>query len=86
MFDNPAYGEVPGYAQDGLANPTYDQIQNPLHQEDNSAMANPIYEEIPMVRVKHQMAPHNNNIIEFIHAHHFVVPHMHPAGDQLNNE
>ena len=49
VFDNPAYGEVSGYAQDGISNPTYEQLQDSLLRVD-SGMANPIYEEIPMVR------------------------------------
>ena len=43
---NPTYGELPGHAQDGIANPTYEQLQDSLLQE-SSDMADPIYEEIP---------------------------------------
>ena len=58
LFDNPIYGEAPGYAQDGISNPVYEQLPD---QQDSSGMANPTYEDIPMVRPNMQL----QSIIQF---------------------
>ena len=47
LFDNPIYGEAPGYAQDGISNPVYKQLPD---RQDSSGTAFPTYEDVPTVR------------------------------------